>query len=718
MKKLILIIVIFGLLVGQGWATTYYVIDLPATGCADNNVASATVDGTDYNPTDEDCDGGGSSSYFSTIADINAAAATLEPGDTISFNKGGIWREQLTVPESGTEGNPYTFTSHGTGDDPVISGADIAADSWADAETDVILGVNKILDPVMHVTIGNTSGWRDSSLNTWTISAGTAVSDGTTAWAQLYQLIDGDVNSETYRITYDVKASTVANINLSSTGMFGSTTISGTVADAKTADKAVTNATLAFKIGINTGESVEIDNLYLQKVITVGANVWKQNVATEVTSLRFTASQKGTRDHELDSTYDWHWDGGVLYVYSVGDPFSTYSNLEYSVRDYGINGAAYDYITIDGLTIQNVNLHGITTSGEADAWTVQNSTIDDVGQIGIAVIGPSGSADQSDDWLIANNTIGRVNFPQTAASTKAGLYMLGTKDAVVRNNTISTENVYGIKFNYGGAAGGASEDPLVYENDLDNTFAGMIFSNTTGAKVYKNYIHDGYGFFIGIQEGSNSAQIYNNILANHAVMLSNYLSNGIDVNGVSINGVIYNNIVYGSTLHSLYVGATGGASDGWTVKNNIFHAYNNAGDSHNVPAYVANGTNTITFSNNIYYPMTGTSIAGNWLGVEKNLTDWNTATSDTGSLDDDPLMTDPASDDFTLQSGSPAIDAGALLSIHVDGWTDYAGKTRLYGAGVDMGAYEFVENIGTLFPTPWTFPWGSVPVILPWYVAP
>jgi hypothetical protein len=123
MKKLFIIIAVLLLPCWVG-ATTYYVIDLPATGCADNNPASATVDGTDYNPTDEDCDGGGSDSYYSTIADINAAAATLEPGDTISFNKGGIWRESLIMPEDGSSGNLYTFTSHGTGDAPVISGGD------------------------------------------------------------------------------------------------------------------------------------------------------------------------------------------------------------------------------------------------------------------------------------------------------------------------------------------------------------------------------------------------------------------------------------------------------------------------------------------------------------------------------------------------------------------------------------------------------------------
>jgi hypothetical protein len=45
----------------------------------------------------------------------------------------------------------------------------------------------------------------------------------------------------------------------------------------------------------------------------------------------------------------------------------------------------------------------------------------------------------------------------------------------------------------------------------------------------------------------------------------------------------------------------------------------------------------------------------------------------------DPLFTNVATDDYTLQGGSPAIDAG----IEVDSWIE-----GYLGAGVDIGAYE------------------------------
>jgi len=53
----------------------------------------------------------------------------FKPGDTILFKRGEIWREQLIVPSSGTEGNPITFGAYGEGEKPKITGADIVT-NW------------------------------------------------------------------------------------------------------------------------------------------------------------------------------------------------------------------------------------------------------------------------------------------------------------------------------------------------------------------------------------------------------------------------------------------------------------------------------------------------------------------------------------------------------------------------------------------------------------
>ncbi|MBU1043378.1 MAG: hypothetical protein KJ915_03145 [Candidatus Omnitrophica bacterium] len=53
------------------------------------------------------------------------------PGDNISFKKGEKWRETLQCWSSGEAGKYITYTSYGSGDEPIIDGSDIVAD-WTD----------------------------------------------------------------------------------------------------------------------------------------------------------------------------------------------------------------------------------------------------------------------------------------------------------------------------------------------------------------------------------------------------------------------------------------------------------------------------------------------------------------------------------------------------------------------------------------------------------
>ena len=52
----------------------------------------------------------------------------------------------------------------------------------------------------------------------------------------------------------------------------------------------------------------------------------------------------------------------------------------------------------------------------------------------------------------------------------------------------------------------------------------------------------------------------------------------------------------------------------------------------------------------------------------KNFTEWKVAISgDANSSEDDPTFTDEANDDFTLLTGSPAIDAGVDVGLSYEG---------------------------------------------------
>lgn len=82
------------------WSTTYYV---DATGGNDSNAGTAT------------------NSAWMTISKINTSS--FSAGDQILFKSGEVWREQLSVPSSGSAGNPITFGKYGTGALPNIDGS-------------------------------------------------------------------------------------------------------------------------------------------------------------------------------------------------------------------------------------------------------------------------------------------------------------------------------------------------------------------------------------------------------------------------------------------------------------------------------------------------------------------------------------------------------------------------------------------------------------------
>jgi len=87
-------------------------------------VANFYVDAT----LGDDDDDGTIGEPWQTIAKVNASS--FSAGASILFKKGETWREQLTVPSSGSDGQPVTFGAYGNGDAPKILGSDQLS-TWA-----------------------------------------------------------------------------------------------------------------------------------------------------------------------------------------------------------------------------------------------------------------------------------------------------------------------------------------------------------------------------------------------------------------------------------------------------------------------------------------------------------------------------------------------------------------------------------------------------------
>lgn len=66
-----------------------------------------------------------------TVAKVESASYNFSAGDVIAFKRGQTFKGSLFYRgPSGTEGNPITFTSYGTGDRAIITGFDVISGTW------------------------------------------------------------------------------------------------------------------------------------------------------------------------------------------------------------------------------------------------------------------------------------------------------------------------------------------------------------------------------------------------------------------------------------------------------------------------------------------------------------------------------------------------------------------------------------------------------------
>jgi parallel beta-helix repeat protein len=354
---------------------------------------------------------------------------------------------------------------------------------------------------------------------------------------------------------------------------------------------------------------------------------------------------------------DWYFDSLTATLYyrpTSGVPgdhlvqYSTYSAGIYineqsyiEIRNMNISyiggSAVYvnasNHITVDNCDISYTFEHGIQFRNSRGFNIATNNTITQVGD------GIYWTANNKGPNLAANNTISYCNYIKDGSQyNNNDGHAIGMQNGdrfVVRDNTVFYTNMPAILIWVG--SGSTGKDCVVKGNTI---FAGNK----------KTYLKSYYGIGIGWHSTDAAAltgtRLYGNIIKGSTGGFKLYSSH-------SPGAKVFNNTIYNCSE-----GIRLKKADNWILKNNIV-AY-----THNYQIYEEDnlvGSRNI-FDHNLYYP----DISNGWKyrgDTLSNFRSWQiTSKQDMNSIIEDPLFSNPASDNFCLSSASPAIDAGVWLT--------------------------------------------------------
>jgi hypothetical protein len=350
------------------------------------------------------------------------------------------------------------------------------------------------------------------------------------------------------------------------------------------------------------------------------------------------------------------WDGGLT-VKSNGtvsapviyQTYGTGSKPVFRNSGGGIYGSAItitgDYNILDGVLARDSGSAGILIRASADHNVVRNSEVTASG-FGVEAAGQYN--------LITKNYVHDLKMivNDSSSSNDYGAVCFWLSGP---NNEIS--------YNKGVNCRAPS-----YDFGYDGGFV-EVWSQGDNSYVHHNWAENTNGFFELGAGGSGSAQ---NVKVAYNVIYNAPGSPGLCFNtgsySINTTGFKFENNTYvqvGSGGHQIF-GCSSNFSS-LTARNNIFYSNIRMGSTPGV------------HTNNLYYMIGGASI-GYSLGA--------------GEKTGDPGFVSLSNKDLHLQSGSPAIDAGASL-----GYTkDYDDKTVPVGPAPDMGAHEYGGATPTLFP--------------------
>jgi hypothetical protein len=372
--------------------------------------------------------------------------------------------------------------------------------------------------------------------------------------------------------------------------------------------------------------------------------------------------------------------------------YTTILDGESQRRVIYISGVVTSPITasVDGFIITDGNATGLGGLGTNDAGggvfvenasvTISNNVIEDnIASIGIAssygggifLYGTSGNSLTAN---IDNNLISANTANPIYSGYGGGIFVSGVNQVTIQGNEV-TNNTGGFPSNsHGGGISLYSTSAIVNGNLIQDNhassnsegFGGGLYSESGSLSMDGNTLISNEAEYGAVNiQYIGSFTLTNNILAQNP-------AGGLFVRGAStqpITGTLVNNTFADNDAAAIYAGWYSSGHSTLILTNTIL-----AGNTTGIYAFNHNSPNVVTATHTLFY-------ANGMDTIGDSITSLNEIN------DSDPGFLDPLNDNYHLEDGSPAIDAGLTVP-----WltTDIDGNPRPWpvGGSCDIGADE------------------------------
>jgi hypothetical protein len=430
-----------------------------------------------------------------------------------------------------------------------------------------------------------------------------------------------------------------------------------------------------------------------------GSNVWKSDITFsnpasygENVDIHFILTNGTIKwgsyvssTSSLTSQYTWTWSSNYIYIYSTSNPASAYSGIEVPQRTLCIDTKYNEYLSIKSIDLHYSGYMGIDCySTHVDAslhhgMIVDGCTISHIGGVTTNQSGYGISLIYS-DLIIKHCDISECG----RRGISMDVYGSGSfSNAVIEDNVFHDGwHTTGVDINVGYGSYTGSWDNVIIRRNLfyepPTQTSGYPVSNQI---FMQNYDHTG-----GESGGCTMTNVY--IYSN---IFKYPTSTAINAEGIQS---VY---VYNNTFYQVNGNQSAYTSHLWqdhytflTAKNNLFYCTaSTAGNGYGAAIYYAYNNGSLTHSNNGFY-RTSNSL---YLIVLYSTSYYmNTVTNwEATAVAANPLFTDAANNDFSLQSSSTMKAAGTpIAAVDYDYYGNPFDATHPSLGAIQYGAVEVV----------------------------